>query len=438
MGAGRGGYPEKERVRSRSPTGAQVSSAELFSGASVRLCGLKGAAHLNGMTGTCGDFDSAKERWIVRIENGEQKSLKAENLEVEVRPEGDKEAMSEDAAEDCARMASDQESGFVHCDSLASAKAFLEKKESRLEFGGVNDSDERARCLDLVCELLAASERKLRGLSFAACGLTAPELRRLAGALKEGSGPQLAAFGISKNPGVEQGAWLELFEAVPRKVMWLDFGDNQLSDADIAPLIAGLEGREELDKLYIDGNRLRDLSKLCVALPDTGITNLDLGDNALDDAALQDLAVVLLQTVVTILVLGTNPISKDGVSALFEMLPRSSLDTLYLDNTAVDDDCLQVLGGVLSESKLTELHIDSTKITDEGVRALLPHLASTELTYIDISGNNISDETTTMLESTVSLQRGGDGLGDDTIAEDEEGEKDGEVTGKGKGEEVES
>jgi len=101
------GYREtakKKKPAEKRKRGAEVSSAELFSGASVRLCGLKRAA-FNGMTGTCGHFDSARERWIVRLENGEQKSFKAENLEVEVRPEADK-----DAAEDCARMASDQES----------------------------------------------------------------------------------------------------------------------------------------------------------------------------------------------------------------------------------------------------------------------------------------------------------------------------------------
>lgn len=346
------------------------------------------------------------------------------------------EAMSADGVEDCARMASDQESGFVCCDSLARAQAALEKKETRLEFGGVTDADERARCIDLVCELLVAFTRQLRGLSFAACGLSAEHLRRLAAALRDGSGRQLTALGVSKNPGVEHAAWLELFEAVPRKVTWLDFGDNQLTDADIAPLIAGLEGREELDKLYLDGNRLRDLSKLCTALPDTGVTNLDLGDNAVDDAGLQDVAVALPQTVVTILVLGSNPISKDGINTLFELLPRSSLDTLYLDSTGVNDDCLQVLAGVLSDSKLTELHMDNTKISDEGVRALLPHIGPSELTYIDVSGNNISDETTKMLESSVSLQRGGDGLGDDAIVEEEEGdgaEAAGSGSGKGSG-----
>lgn len=430
MGKGRGGYNNEEMARSHSPTAS--AALELQSGAFVRLFGLKGAAHLNGMTGTCGDFDSDAGRWIVCLENGEQKSLKPENLAVEQRPaegrEDQQEAnLSAEGAEDIARMASDQESGFVCCASLASAKGFLDSKETQLEFGGVNDEEERAKCLDLVCDLLAASERKLRGLSFAACGLSSAELRRLAGALGEGSGKQLTAFGISKNPGAEQGAWLELFDALPKNITWLDFGDNQLTDEDLAPLIAGLDGREVLDKLYLDGNRLQSLSKLCTTLPETGITNLDLGDNALDDAALQELAVVLPQTVITILILGSNPISRDGVKSLFELLPRSSLDTLYLDNTGLDDDCLHALGVVLKDSNLTELHIDNTRIGEEGVRTLVPHIAESEVTYIDISGNNVGDEVTQILAAAVSQQRdvqaealiGDDGrLGEDDVEEE--------------------
>lgn len=397
-----------QRPRSRSPT--EVTKLDdLRSGVTVRLCGLKGAAHLNGMTGVCKDWDATAGRWIVSLDSGEEKSLKPDNLSIEPGEEcEDNPACSdyevEDERDDFQRMASDLESGFVCCDGLTSAREALEKKEMRLEFGGVNDADERARCLDLVCELMTASERKLRGVSFAACALTADDIRKLAAALREASGLELTALGISKNPGVEQEAWRELFEAVPRKVMWLDFGDNQLSDSDIEPLIAGLEGRDDLDKLYLDGNRLKDVVKLCAVLPNTGITNLDLGDNDVDDGGAQDIAAVLPQTVVTNLVLGSNPITEEGINSIFTLLPRSSLDVLYLDNTGVTDECLRGLSALLSDCSLSELHMDNTRISDAGVRALLPHLADAELTYIDISGNNISEETTKMLAESVSQQ----------------------------------
>lgn len=418
LGKGRG---ENERARSRSPAKDSLCSpcepmqhtefagdlqpkaagVDLRKGSGVRLGGLKGAAHLNGMAGVCGDWDDAAGRWIVRLENGEQKSLKPENLTVE-------EDMSDDTVSNL-RMAADEESGFVSCCSSEAARQALASDQQRLEFCGIADAEERSRCVDLVIELLAAATgRKLQGISFVSCGLTAADFRRIAGALRSGVGPQVLAFGIVKNLGVELAAWRELFEALPPKVMWLDFGDNKLTDDAVAPLIKGLEGRDDLDKLFLDGNCLRSVSSLCDALPETGVTQLDLGDNDIDDAGAKKIAVLLPISVITILVVGSNPFTADGVKALFLILPRCSLDTLYLDNTGVDDECLQELAGVLKDASLTELHLDSTKITDAGVRAILPHLGESELTYFDISGNNVSEETTELLASSVSMQRDGE------------------------------
>ena len=50
--------------------------AAISQGSVVRLCGLKGAAHLNGFTGTCEEWDGAASRWVVRLQSGERKSLK--------------------------------------------------------------------------------------------------------------------------------------------------------------------------------------------------------------------------------------------------------------------------------------------------------------------------------------------------------------------------
>merc|ERR1712194_102291 len=39
------------------------------------------AAHLNGLEGTCGEWDGAKGRWTVKLTSGEDKSIKQDNLE---------------------------------------------------------------------------------------------------------------------------------------------------------------------------------------------------------------------------------------------------------------------------------------------------------------------------------------------------------------------
>jgi len=270
----------------------------------------------------------------------------------------------------------------------------------------------------MVCALLAQSAKKLpiTGFGFVACKLSAAQIRKLATGLCGVCGQKISAIGICKNPGVEAAAWQELFNHLPPKVTWLDFGDNQLTDEQITPLLACLKNREELDKLHLDGNRLQDISVLCLALPTTGVTQLDLGDNSIEDTGVLNLTKVLQETVIGTLVLGSNPMTASVIQDLLRVIPRSILDTLYLDHTAFDDMCLHVLGGVLRESKLMELHIDHTKISDEGVTWLLPHVESSQLTYMDVGSNGISERTTQMLVAAANPD-GGD-TDDDSESED--------------------
>lgn len=343
--------------------------------------------------------------------------------------EGEEEVdESEDDAVDGQRMASDKKSGVHFCASVAEAREAWAKGVRRLEFGGlaVSESDE---ALDFICgKLMAystssssgkgtageAENEKLEGISFAGCHLTAAHLRKLAAELKaSGASSALTArsgdtqeyleqldnahglsmFGISNNPGIEVEAWRELFVALPADATWLDFGDNGLTDDCIVSLIAGLPGRDKLDKLYLDGNKLQDISGLCGVLPDCSVTELDLGDNNLQDEGIQALANVLSRSVLCILVLGKNPISSEGARQLADVISQSPLDTLYLNETGADDEFLKTLSNTLKESKLTELHLDHTKITDAGVLALVPQLESSELSYLDIDGNTVSSKT---------------------------------------------
>lgn len=52
-------------------------------GASVRAVGLVSAAHLNGTNGICLGWIQETGRWLVRLNGGEQKALRPDNLEVE-------------------------------------------------------------------------------------------------------------------------------------------------------------------------------------------------------------------------------------------------------------------------------------------------------------------------------------------------------------------
>lgn len=51
-------------------------------GSKVQLHGLQGAPELNGVLGACEEWDDGKTRWMVRLESGEVRSVKPENLTV--------------------------------------------------------------------------------------------------------------------------------------------------------------------------------------------------------------------------------------------------------------------------------------------------------------------------------------------------------------------
>lgn len=54
----------------------------LESGSRAQIHSMKGALHLNGQLVSCKNFDAEKGRWTVRLQGGEEKSVKAENLKV--------------------------------------------------------------------------------------------------------------------------------------------------------------------------------------------------------------------------------------------------------------------------------------------------------------------------------------------------------------------
>eukprot|EP00930_Biecheleria_cincta_P002966 TRINITY_DN10391_c0_g1_i1.p1 TRINITY_DN10391_c0_g1~~TRINITY_DN10391_c0_g1_i1.p1 ORF type:complete len:475 (-),score=91.37 TRINITY_DN10391_c0_g1_i1:113-1537(-) len=406
---GKGDEIKSGRIAKETHSDNESTGPTLCAGSRVKLLGLNGAAHLNDKLGVCDSFDASSGRWVVRLDDtGELKSLKPDNLVVIPQETSDEVDAADSDGDDgnSGRMASDPESGFFCCRSAADVRQSSSDGEKRLELTGISSRSELSSCLDFIEELLMgplSAERPLRGLSFVDSKLEACDMSRLAAALKSESGQKLTAFGISKNPGLPADCWKELFKCLPSKPLWLDFGDNWLTDEALSPLVEMLDGQEGLDKLYLDGNRLRDISALCRILPDTGVTNLDLGDNSIEDIG--PLIPALPKSVILILVLGANPITAQGACDIFKALPRTSLDVLYLNETGVDDTSLLVLATSLKDAKLSELHIDNTKISDAGVREFISCIETSQVSYVDISGNGITDETTQLLSDALAQER---------------------------------
>jgi len=71
---------EDKRTEAFKPDFLEVQTPVVRPGAYVRLQGLQGAAHLNGKVGICEKMDAQGGRWKVRLDTGELKALKPENL----------------------------------------------------------------------------------------------------------------------------------------------------------------------------------------------------------------------------------------------------------------------------------------------------------------------------------------------------------------------
>lgn len=63
-------------------TAASSVSIGINRGSSVKITGLKNSPYLNGMDGVCEGWDAQQCRWIIRLSNGDLKSIKDANLQV--------------------------------------------------------------------------------------------------------------------------------------------------------------------------------------------------------------------------------------------------------------------------------------------------------------------------------------------------------------------
>eukprot|EP00746_Dinoflagellata_sp_MGD_P078208 gnl/MRDRNA2_/MRDRNA2_31294_c0_seq1.p1 gnl/MRDRNA2_/MRDRNA2_31294_c0~~gnl/MRDRNA2_/MRDRNA2_31294_c0_seq1.p1 ORF type:complete len:388 (+),score=68.74 gnl/MRDRNA2_/MRDRNA2_31294_c0_seq1:71-1234(+) len=81
-----------EACRAEKSKSAGISSAPVTAGCIVRISGLKDASHLNNTEATAVSWDGKKARWKVKLQSGELRLLKPENM----RSTGRKETQDED------------------------------------------------------------------------------------------------------------------------------------------------------------------------------------------------------------------------------------------------------------------------------------------------------------------------------------------------------
>jgi len=80
------GKQEKDRRKQNTASTEEepINGGTLWPGLGVKIHGLKGSPEFNGEEGFLEEWDPAGGRWIVRLDSGEVKALKEENLQAEV------------------------------------------------------------------------------------------------------------------------------------------------------------------------------------------------------------------------------------------------------------------------------------------------------------------------------------------------------------------
>merc|ERR1719506_62889 len=71
------------RAQSLKAEADMLTGSVLEEGVQVRIQGLRIGKEFNGMSATCEGWDNSQERWVVRLDNGESKALRQDNLALE-------------------------------------------------------------------------------------------------------------------------------------------------------------------------------------------------------------------------------------------------------------------------------------------------------------------------------------------------------------------
>jgi len=280
----------------------------------------------------------------------------------------------------------------VWCGSAEALVAAIREGHLDVEVGGVEQPG-------AVLQVVAEAAPQLQSLSLCGCNLDADALLQLGRAL---ANSQIRGIGVSNNPGLDVQTWASFWDLMPRSILKWDFGDDELADAALPALIRAVGRGMGVQELLLDGNNISDISVLLPAVSAaSGLTELDVGDNDLDDAQVLALAATLPGSSLTTLVLGRNDVTDAGAVPLAGVLPQTRLRSLYLDSTKIGDATLDALIAVLPCAQLEELHIDETQVQDAGVFRLCKALPTSKLTVIDADENNLSQEAMAAIEAAL-------------------------------------
>ncbi len=176
------------------------------------------------------------------------------------------------------------------------------------------------------------------------------------------------------------------------KITQLNLGNNDIEAAG-AQALAQVLPQTQISQLDLRDNKIGEASAQAIAqvLPQTQITELNLRGNSIGDAGAQAIAQVLPQTQITQLNLERNFIGEAGAQAIAQVLPQTQISQLNLSENHIRDAGAQALAQVLPQTQIAQLDLDHNSIEEVGAQALAQVLPQTQISQLNLSWNYIGD-----------------------------------------------
>lgn len=269
--------------------------------------------------------------------------------------------------------------------AVAEARAALTGGARRLDLDGCALKDEGLKALAAAPEIAQVRTLILRNNQLSGDGLKAllqtaklRELEELDLAFNEVAEAGVRALATASLPRLVRlslrgvlpgGPALKALAAAGEKAMpqvrALDLGENQIEDADLAPLLASGWVRP-LHELKLDQNQLTaaSITKLA-ALKLRDLRRLDLSNNSVGTVGIRSLARAAFLPGLSALALRYTKLGEAGVLDLAKLLPAAA--------------------------KLTELDLLGAGVNESGLGAILATATARRLTLLDLSYNALGD-----------------------------------------------
>ena len=316
--------------------------------------------------------------------------------------------------------------------AIAKAAAHPQSELSDLDLS-INDISE----VEDIAAALRESNNQLTNLNLAENGLGPNGAAVLAASLPHPHS-KLAKLNLSDNDIGDLGIAALAAELRHSKLTDLDVSSNRISVAGIADIASALPYSKQLVSLHLACNALGSGGAAILAdvLPHSGVTNLDLCFNNINDEGAVALTDALLhpQSKLTELLLDDSGIGDDGAIAIVNALsdapltclrlsggkmsdasaiaianslPGSKLIKVELSCTAIGDHGAIAIADALQkqESKVTELLLYGNKIGDQGAKAIADALPESPVTHLDLSENKIGGRGISAIANSIARSK---------------------------------